>query len=144
MAPHQYLQQVHGARQVGIVGWGVGGRAALAAAIAMPAQLGAAVVYDTPPTTDPDVVGTLDVPLLALYGGQDPVASLDDIRRTFKRDFGLEVAISGVPEGLLDNDGFLGAQMARFDVVGARYFYFDHATDADRPSRQGPEGGRPG
>lgn len=64
-------------------------------------------------------------------------ASLDDIRRTFKRDFGLEVAISGVPEGLLDNDGFLGAQMARFDVVGARYFYFDHATDADRPSRPG-------
>jgi len=64
-------------------------------------------------------------------------ASLSDIQRTFKRDFDLDVSFAGVPEGLLDNDGYLGEQMARADVVGARYFYFDHATRQDQPVRPG-------
>jgi HD-GYP domain-containing protein (c-di-GMP phosphodiesterase class II) len=64
-------------------------------------------------------------------------ASLADIQRTFKRDFGIDVSIGGVPAGLLDNDGYLGQAMAQADVVGARYFYFDHATRADQPSRPG-------
>jgi adenylate cyclase len=64
-------------------------------------------------------------------------ASLTDIQQTFKRDFDLDVSFAGVPDGLLDNDGYLGEQMARADVVGARYFYFDHLTDADRPLRPG-------
>ncbi len=64
-------------------------------------------------------------------------ASLADLQRTFKRDFGVEIAFSGVPEGLLDNDGYLGQQMAQADVVGARYFYFDHATREPRPARPG-------
>ncbi|WP_218119044.1 HD domain-containing phosphohydrolase [Methylophilus rhizosphaerae] len=41
------------------------------------------------------------------------------------------------PPGLLDNDGYLGQQMMRADVIGARYFYFDHATRDDRPLRPG-------
>lgn len=64
-------------------------------------------------------------------------ASLADVRRTFKRDFGIDVAFPGVPEGLLDNDGYLGHHMARADVVGARYFYFDHATREPGPVRPG-------
>lgn len=63
--------------------------------------------------------------------------SLADIRKTFKRDFGIDVSINGVPPGLLDNDGYLGQEMARADVVGARYFYFDHVTRTDRPVRPG-------
>ncbi len=63
--------------------------------------------------------------------------SLADIRATFQRDFGLEVAISGVPDGLLDNDGYLGHAMAQTDAVGARYFYFDHATAETAPVRPG-------
>ena len=54
--------------------------------------------------------------------------SLTDIRKTFKRDFGVDVSFNGVPSGLLDNDGYLGQEMARADVVGAQYFYFDHVT----------------
>lgn len=63
--------------------------------------------------------------------------SLGSIRQTFKHDFGIDVSIHGVPDGLLDNDGYLGQEMARVDVVGAQYFYFDHVTRADRPVRPG-------
>lgn len=64
-------------------------------------------------------------------------ASLAQVQETFKRDFGIDVAIGGVPDGLLDNDGYLGQQMAEAGVVGARYFYFDHATREARPPRPG-------
>jgi adenylate cyclase len=64
-------------------------------------------------------------------------ASLADVQQTFKRDFGIDVAITGVPDGLLDNDGYLGGQIARAGVVAARYFYFDHATREARPPRPG-------
>jgi HD-GYP domain-containing protein (c-di-GMP phosphodiesterase class II) len=63
--------------------------------------------------------------------------SLADIQQTFKHDFGINVSFNGVPAGLLDNDGYLGQLMARADVVGARYFYFDRATRTDRPIRPG-------
>lgn len=63
--------------------------------------------------------------------------SLADIQQTFKHDFGINVSFNGVPDGLLDNDGYLGQLMARADVVGARYFYFDRATRIDRPIRPG-------
>ncbi len=55
-------------------------------------------------------------------------ASLLNIQDTFKRDFGLDVAFSGVPGGLLDNDGFLGDTIARGGVVASNYFYFDHVN----------------
>ncbi|MBS7457360.1 CHASE2 domain-containing protein [Coralloluteibacterium stylophorae] len=63
--------------------------------------------------------------------------SLADIQQTFQRDFGIAVTIDGVPDGLRDNDGYLGHVMAAADVVGARYFYFDHATGETRPTRPG-------
>ncbi len=62
--------------------------------------------------------------------------SLVDIRQAFKRDFDLDIGIQGVPEGLQDNDGYLGQAMARSDAIGARYFYFDHQT-APRALRPG-------
>jgi len=63
--------------------------------------------------------------------------SLADLRRTYKRDFGIDLAFTGVPDGLLDNDGYLGQQMALAGVVGARYFYFDHATREAHVPRPG-------
>ncbi len=64
-------------------------------------------------------------------------ASLASIQQTLKHDFGVDVSFSGVPAGLLDNDGYLGQEMARADVVGARYFYFDHRTRQGHPLRPG-------
>ncbi|HEV7122864.1 MAG TPA: CHASE2 domain-containing protein [Rhodanobacter sp.] len=63
--------------------------------------------------------------------------SLADIQQSFRRDFGIDVAFNGVPDDLRDNDGYLGREMARADVIGARYFYFDHVTRAERPARPG-------
>ncbi len=60
-------------------------------------------------------------------------SSLVNIQRTFKRDFGVDVTIGGVPDGLQDNDGYLGYEMARAGVVGAHYFYFDHVNQTDVP-----------
>jgi adenylate cyclase len=55
-------------------------------------------------------------------------SSLVNIQKTFKRDFGVDVAFSGVPSGLLDNDGYLGHEIAEAGAVGANYFYFDHVN----------------
>lgn len=70
-------------------------------------------------------------------------ASLTSIQQTFKRDFGVEMSFSGVPSGLLDNDGYLGSVIARAGVVGANYFYFDHAGAVNgAPARSVEIGGR--
>ena len=55
-------------------------------------------------------------------------SSLSSLRKTYKQDFGVDLAFSGVPEALTDNDGWLGDVMARSDVVGADFFYFDHVN----------------
>ncbi len=54
--------------------------------------------------------------------------SLDNIQKTFKRDFGLDLSIGGAPDGLKDNDGYLGRVLSDVGVVGARYYYFDYAN----------------
>lgn len=59
--------------------------------------------------------------------------SLAEIQKVYKHDFNIDVAFSGVPSGLMDNDGYLGHRMAQAEVIGARYFYFDHTTKDDRP-----------
>ena len=64
-------------------------------------------------------------------------SSLVNVQKTFKRDFGVDVAFSGVPTGLLDNDGFLGYQISQTGVVGSNYFYFDHVSKADGPAKPG-------
>ncbi len=63
--------------------------------------------------------------------------SLDNIQQTFKRDFNIELSFSGLPKGMLDNDGYLGDVIAHTGVVGSRYFYFDHTTRSEKPLRTG-------
>jgi adenylate cyclase len=64
-------------------------------------------------------------------------SSLDNIRQTFKRDFGIDVAISGVPDGLTNNDGYLAYTIAQADVVASDYFYFDHVNKTRVDARSG-------
>ena len=64
-------------------------------------------------------------------------ASLTNIQQAYKRDFGLDLAFTGLPDGLQDNDGFLGQVAARANVVGATYFYFDHSTPQSARPRPG-------
>lgn len=47
------------------------------------------------------------------------------LQKSFKNDFDLAIAFSGIPETLKDNDKLLGQALARTRTVGANYFYFD-------------------
>ncbi len=60
-------------------------------------------------------------------------SSLNTLRESFRRDFGLELSISGAPAGLYDNDGYLGRVLARTGTVGANYLYFDRRTATPPP-----------
>ncbi|MEO8544461.1 MAG: CHASE2 domain-containing protein, partial [Burkholderiaceae bacterium] len=59
--------------------------------------------------------------------------SLENIQKAFKQDLGLDITFGGVPNGVTDNDGYLGRVLADNGVVGARYFYFDHVSKSDTP-----------
>jgi adenylate cyclase len=73
---------------------------------------------------------------------EDDRSSLDNLRKTFKHDFGLDIGFTGVPAGLEDNDGFLGQEIARADVVGSSFLYFDHVTTGPGMSSGLAFGGR--
>ena len=61
-----------GAARVGVVGWCFGGNQALRAAQALPAELDATVIfYGGNPPSDADALRPLQMPVLALYGGED-------------------------------------------------------------------------
>jgi HD-GYP domain-containing protein (c-di-GMP phosphodiesterase class II) len=52
--------------------------------------------------------------------------SLKNIKQQFQNNFDLKLEFTGVPSSLSDNDGYLAHILKTNDVVGARYFYFDH------------------
>ena len=64
-------------------------------------------------------------------------SSLANIKQTFKRDFGLDISFTGAPEGLMQNDGFLGEVIAQTGAVGSTYFYFDHVSKPGAPASPG-------
>ncbi|MGJ8621023.1 MAG: CHASE2 domain-containing protein [Methylophilaceae bacterium] len=55
--------------------------------------------------------------------------SLDNIKKSFKQDFDLDISITGAAPGLSDNDGYFGEVLSKTNTVGARYFYFDLASN---------------
>ncbi len=61
--------------------------------------------------------------------------SLNVIQQSFKRDFGIDLDFVGSTPGLSDNDSYFGSVLARTNVVGARFFYFDHVSKAEAPIR---------
>lgn len=59
--------------------------------------------------------------------------SLNNIKKSFKNDFGLEISFVGASPGLSDNDGYFGKVLSGIGVVGAKYFYFDQYNKAEMP-----------
>jgi diguanylate cyclase (GGDEF)-like protein len=55
-------------------------------------------------------------------------SSLDNIQKTYEKDFGARLVVTGVPDGLRDNDAYFGGVLARSGAVGARYLYFDYRS----------------
>ena len=62
----------HGATRVGTLGWCFGGSQSLNAALALPDQIDATVIfYGGGPPSDPAALRPLKMPILALYGAED-------------------------------------------------------------------------
>lgn len=57
--------------------------------------------------------------------------SLNNIQKSYKQDFGLDISFVGASPGLSNNDGYFGHVLSGINVVGARYFYFDHVSKAE-------------
>ena len=76
-----YLAEEQRAPRVGVVGWCFGGAWSLQAALAMPAALSAAVVYYGRLVTERELLGTLETPLLGIFGAEDSSIPVEDVRR---------------------------------------------------------------
>jgi carboxymethylenebutenolidase len=77
---HAYLRQKAGAGRTGVIGWCFGGGWSLETALALGADLDAAVVYYGRPQTDPAALVRLRAPLLGLFGGLDQGIPVDHVR----------------------------------------------------------------
>ncbi|HEX2164441.1 MAG TPA: dienelactone hydrolase family protein [Thermoanaerobaculia bacterium] len=76
-----YLSDDLGAPRVGVLGWCFGGGWSLQAALAMPDDLDAAVVYYGRLVTEPAELEPLAAPLLGIFGGEDSSIPVDQVRR---------------------------------------------------------------
>ena len=77
---YDYLQLQQNADAVGSIGWCFGGGWSLRAALALPDQLDAAVIYYGQLVTDPDRLAVLDMPVLGIFGAEDEGIPLDQVR----------------------------------------------------------------
>ncbi|NDY73315.1 hypothetical protein DO021_18145 [Desulfobacter hydrogenophilus] len=62
-------------------------------------------------------------------------SSLKNIQLQFRKDFALNLGFTGVPPAMQDNDLYLAHIFRQADIVGARYFYFDHFNKKASPLR---------
>ncbi|MEM1118020.1 MAG: dienelactone hydrolase family protein [Bacteroidota bacterium] len=75
---HAFLVEA-GAPRVGSVGWCFGGMWSLRTALALPADLDAAVIYYGRPVTEADRLGALEMPVMAHFGEADDSIPLDTV-----------------------------------------------------------------
>ncbi len=78
---YRYLTEEVGTSTVGVIGWCFGGGWSLKAALAMPDQIDAAVIYYGQTVEDRERLGRLDMPILGIFGGADQGIPVEDVRR---------------------------------------------------------------
>ena len=86
-AAAEYLMTRQRASKVGVIGWCFGGAWSLQAALFMPENIDAAVMYYGRVVTDRDRLSALDAPLLGHFGAEDrsiPVADVRAMEATLK------------------------------------------------------------
>jgi len=82
-----YLAEQRRAPKVGVIGWCFGGAHSLAAALLLPEQLDACVVYYGHLETDRTRLRTLGMPILGIFGAEDqgiPVAQVREFEAALK------------------------------------------------------------
>lgn len=77
---YEFLTMTAGAPAVGVLGWGFGGQWALNAAMLLPDELDAAVIYYGQVVTDEDQLRPISAPILAFFGAEDRGIRVDDVR----------------------------------------------------------------
>ena len=77
---HAYLVDRIGAPRTGSIGWCFGGGVSLEAALLLPGELDAAVVYYGRVVTDRKRLERLDTPVLGLFGGADRGIPVESVR----------------------------------------------------------------
>ncbi len=110
---HRFLADDQGAPRTGSVGWCFGGGWSLQAALALPGELDASVMYYGRVETDPARLATLETPLLGLFGSEDRGIPVEDVR-AFER----ELAALGKPAEIRVYEG---AGHAFANPSGTRY-----------------------
>jgi carboxymethylenebutenolidase len=77
---YAYLEQTVGAPKIGTIGWCLGGRWSLRAALAMPEQVDAAVIYYGSVTATEAELARLTMPILGLFASNDRVVPLPTVK----------------------------------------------------------------
>ena len=78
-AAYDYLNTVVQADRIGVIGWCLGGRWSLQAALRLPEKIDATVIYYGGVTDDKAELDTLQMPILGLFAGIDPVVPPDTV-----------------------------------------------------------------
>ena len=78
-AAYAYLANEMRAGKIGVIGWCLGGRWSLQAALRLPEDIDAAVIYYGGVTDDKAQLETLQMPILGLFAGDDPVVPADTV-----------------------------------------------------------------
>jgi len=84
---YAYLETARKAPRIGVIGWCFGGGWSLRAALLLPDQIDATVIYYGHLETDRDRLATLKMPILGLFGAADqgiPVAEVHEFESTLK------------------------------------------------------------
>lgn len=112
-----------GAPRVAVLGWCFGGGWSLQAALQIPEQVDAAVVFYGRPETDRGKLARLDAPLLAMFGSEDgsiPVARVREMEATL-RQLGKDVDVriyEGASHAFANPSGPAYEPQAAADVWG--------------------------
>lgn len=114
-----YLAGEAGATRVGTIGWCFGGGWSLGAALLMPGQIDATVIYYGRVVTDEAALAALETPILGLFGAEDrgiPVSSVRAFESALER-LGKPVSIQ-VYAGA--NHAFANPSGTRYDESAAK------------------------
>ena len=113
-----YLKEEHGALRVGSIGWCFGGGWSLRAALALPGDLDAVVIYYRRLDTNRTHLETLQMPILGLFGEDDGAIPAEQVREfeSVVSNLGKDVEIHIYPNA---NHAFANPSGGRYNAEAA-------------------------
>jgi len=78
-AAYRYLADAANAPKVGVIGWCLGGQWSLRTALLLPDDIDASVIYYGSLVTDKEQLKTLNMPILGLFAGNDPIVPRESV-----------------------------------------------------------------